>query len=33
MEEADLLIRPHYVERKGMLEQLKVVLQSYETTD
>ncbi len=33
MEEADLLIRPHYVERKGMLEQLKVVLHSYETTD
>ena len=30
MAEADVLIRPHYVERKGMLDQLKVVLQSYE---
>jgi len=28
--DADVLIRPHYVERKGMLDQLKVVLQSYE---
>lgn len=33
MGEADELIRPHYVERKGMLDQLKVVVQSYETTD
>lgn len=28
--ETDALIRPHYVERKNMIEQLKVVLQSYE---
>jgi 8-oxo-dGTP pyrophosphatase MutT (NUDIX family) len=33
MAEADELIRPHYVERKGMLDQLKVVVRSYETTD
>ena len=29
--DADVLIRPHYIERKNMLEQLKVVLRSYET--
>ncbi len=28
--EANALIRPHYVERRGMLDQLKVILQSYE---
>jgi 8-oxo-dGTP pyrophosphatase MutT (NUDIX family) len=28
--EADNLIRPHYVERKGMLDQLKVVMHTYE---
>jgi hypothetical protein len=33
MAEADELIRPHYIERKGMLDQLKVVVRSYETTD
>lgn len=33
MAEADDLIRPHYVERKGMLDQLKIVVRSYETTD
>jgi 8-oxo-dGTP pyrophosphatase MutT (NUDIX family) len=31
LRDADALIRPHYVERKTMLDQLKTVLQSYET--
>jgi hypothetical protein len=31
MDEANVLIRPHYIERKNMLTQLKLVLESYET--
>lgn len=31
LEEANALIRPHYIERRNMLTQLKTILESYET--
>jgi hypothetical protein len=31
--EADALIRPHHLERKGMLEQLTSILETFEVSD